>query len=256
MKRTICAGCRQAFTGAAFFAAILGTVLVLVIGGFQDGWSALRGVEQSLLGSGFHRTLLQTALSSDTMVLTLPILSALPFTASYLDDIRSGFIKEYLPRTRVRDYIVGKQMACLLSGGLALVLGILLFYALSALILTPLEQAPPKGAEGTDWLSPLMEQCLRFFCSGAFWSLVGMTMAAATGSKYMAYASPFILYYVLIILCERYFHKLYILNPKEWIAPEEAWVGGVWGMAGLLMELVLIFGGWFTLLAKRRLERI
>lgn len=256
MKRAICAGCRQAFTGAAFFAAVLGTVLVLAAGCFKDGWSALQQLDQSLLANGFHRTLLKTALGSDTMALALPILSALPFTASYLDDIRSGFIKEYLPRTRVRDYIAGKAAACLLSGGLALVLGILLFSGLSALILTPLEQAPPKNTEPESWLAPLLEQCLRFFCSGAFWSLVGMTMAAATGSRYMAYASPFILYYVLVILCERYFRKLYILNPKEWIAPQQTWVGGVWGIAGLLLELGLLFGGWFTLLAKRRLERI
>lgn len=256
MKRAICAGCRQAFTGAAFFAAVLGTVLVLAAGCFKDGWSALQALDQSLLANGFHRTLLETALGSDTMALALPILSALPFTASYLDDIRSGFIKEYLPRTRARDYIAGKAAACLLSGGLALVLGILLFSGFSALALTPLEQAPPKDTEPESWLAPLLEQCLRFFCSGAFWSLVGMTMAAATGSRYMAYASPFILFYVLVILCERYFRKLYILNPKEWIAPQQTWVGGVWGIAGLLLELALLFGGWFTLLAKRRLERI
>lgn len=256
MKRAICAGCRQALTGAAFFAAVLGTVLVLAAGCFKEGYSALQQLDKTLLANGFHRVLLETALGSDTMALALPILSALPFTASYLDDIRSGFIKEYLPRTRMRDYIAGKVSACLLSGGLALVMGILLFYGLSALALTPLEQALPKEAERSPWLAPLMEQCLRFFCSGAFWSLVGMTMAAATGSRYMAYASPFILYYVLVILCERYFRRLYILNPKEWIAPEQAWVGGIWGVAGLLLELAALFGGWFALLARRRLERI
>ena len=37
------------------------------------------------------------ALTSDAMTLALPIIAALPFTSSFIDDIKSGFVKEYLP---------------------------------------------------------------------------------------------------------------------------------------------------------------
>lgn len=72
----------------------------------------------------------------------------------------------------------------------------------------------------------------------------------------MAYAAPFILYYVLIILCQRYFTWLYVLDPREWICAEKPWVGGLWGTLALLLELTGLCGAWFALTAKRRLAGI
>ncbi len=144
----------------------------------------------------------------------------------------------------------------MLSGGLALVLGLLLGAGLMSLLIMPKELALTAGETLKPWLTELTWICVRYFASGAFWSLVGMTMAAATGSRYMAYASPFILYYVLIILCERYFTGLYLFYPTEWVNPSGTWVGGNWGILALLGELCLLFAGWFLLLGKRRLERL
>lgn len=77
--------------------------------------------------AGFLLLFLQEALSSDTMALVLPIVAALPFTASYFDDLHSGFIKAYLPRCGSRNYIAGKLTACALAGGLACVVGVIGF---------------------------------------------------------------------------------------------------------------------------------
>ena len=108
----------------------------------------------------------------------------------------------------------------------------------------------PKAA------APVMEKLLLFFLSGAFWACVGMLFAALTGSKYMAYASPFIIYYVLIILCERYFTFLYVLYPKEWTAPSEGWMWGTGGVVIMLLELTVIVSAVFSIAAKRRLARL
>ena len=75
-------------------------------------------------------------------------------------------------------------------------------------------------------------------------------------SKYMAYASPFILYYVLIILNERYFENLYVLYPKEWLFPSDAWVMGGFGVILLLVELTAIVSLAFAITAKRRLSNV
>lgn len=253
MRQTLESCCRQAFTGAAFSLAVAGVVLVLLIAAFRDLYTLFTGA--GLMGVGYHRQLLESAAASDSMILALPILSALPYTASYLDDVRSGFIKEYLHRTRIWDYLAGKLGACLLSGGMALVLGLLLGAGVFSLLILPRELVPQAG-EAEPWLSGLLRLCGRYFCSGALWSLVGMTLAAATGSKYMAYASPVILYYILIILCERYVPGIYVLYPKEWLNPSHLWVLGDWGVVLLLGELCLLFGGWFLLLGRRRLERL
>jgi hypothetical protein len=94
------------------------------------------------------------------------------------------------------------------------------------------------------------------FLSGAFWSLVGFTMSALTMNRYMAYASPFILYYVLIILHERYFDKLYVLYPKEWLFPSDAWVMGSFGVILLLAELTAAISLAFAVTARRRLASV
>jgi hypothetical protein len=85
---------------------------------------------------------------------------------------------------------------------------------------------------------------------------VGFTFAALTQSKYMAYASPFILYYVLIILHERYFENFYVLYPKEWLFPSNAWVLGGFGVIILLTILSAILSLCFTIIAKRRLANV
>ena len=83
---------------------------------------------------------------------------------------------------------------------------------------------------------------------------MGLTAATATMNRYMAYASPFILYYVLIILVERYFPRLYVLYPKAWLFPSRNWMFGAWGVVILLAEFSALLAFWFAFLAGRRLE--
>jgi hypothetical protein len=161
-----------------------------------------------------------------------------------------------LPRSGVRQYIKGKLIACGLSGGLVLFCGIIMAYGLSALIFTPMELALEKDAVAQPYFAQVLMIAATLFLSGAFWSLVGFTFASLTMSRYMAYASPFILYYVLIILHERYFDKLYVLYPKEWLFPSDAWVLGSLGVILLLAILTAVISLSFVITAKRRLENV
>ena len=168
----------------AFLIGVSGTVLELLPSTVQGILSGFRSAE--FLSHGFHSDLIMSALSSDAMALALPILAALPYTASFIDDVKSGFIKEYLPRTIVSRYIAGKSAACAASGGLAL--GIFIAYGFAALLFLPMEAYPKPGESVPNYFGNLMETALMFFASEAFWSLTGLTFAALTNSKYMAYA--------------------------------------------------------------------
>ena len=147
-------------------------------------------------------------------------------------------------------------MACAVSGGLVLTLGIFIAYGFAALLFLPMEAFPQSDAEIPNYFGRLMETALMFFASGAFWSLVGLTFATLTNSKYMAYASPFVLFYVLIILYERYFDKLFVLYPREWLNPSSRWMFGRVGVAVLLIEFSVLMALAFAYAAKRRLGRI
>lgn len=265
MVRSVVAAVRQALFGKAFVLGVVGVIIVLCFASFQQVLDAFRQVGDAsgfpgLLAGGFHHHLMIEALSSEAMTMALPILAALPFTSAVVDDIKSGFVKEYLPRTTLTGYWVGRAVACILSGGLALVLGMLAAYAASVLLFTPMEAAPPTafpgGVELAVYMAQLGEKGLLLFCSGGLWAMVGMLFAALTESRYMAYASPFVFYYVLIILYERYFDKLFILYPKEWVAPSGKWEFGSTGAALFVAELTAIAALCFGKVVQKRLAQI
>ena len=122
MKRAICAGLRQAIFSRGFIISTVGTAIILLLSSVQGILAGFRSAE--LLSPGFHSDLIIGALSSEAMALALPILAALPYTASFIDDVKSGFIKEYLPRITEPFYMVDKSRSKKQGGvglGLAIV---------------------------------------------------------------------------------------------------------------------------------------
>ncbi len=101
----------------------------------------------------------------------------------------------------------------------------------------------------------VLGHAVMFFLSGALWALLGLLLASVTGSKYVAYSSPFVIYYVLIILYERYF-KIYCLYPKEWLIPSDSWVLGSFGAILLMAMLIAVTAFTFSIFARRRLNYV
>ena len=80
-------------------------------------------------------------------------------------------------------------------------------------------------------------------------------MSTLMESKYISYATPFVFYYLLVILYERYFSDLFIIYPKTWTDPT-AWPFGCWDAAIFLLEMTLIFAFLFAFRAGRRLQQL
>lgn len=243
---------KRALAAKGFVFGMAGMMLMIMIasiGGISEHLSS-----PGALPAGFHAKLILDALTSDDVTLALPVLCTLPFTTAFVDDIKSGYIKEYLPRCGVGDYIRGKLIACGVSGGLTLAAGVFAAYALSALVFLPMELVPDPKAAIVPYFAQICTKALIVFLTGAFWSLTGFTLASLTMSKYMAYASPFVLYYVLIILHERYFEDFYVLYPKEWLAQTQVWVLDYYGIVVLLLALSAVMCLIFIIAARRRLE--
>ena len=252
MIKTIRHSMKQSFINKGFLAGTIGLTIVLLMSALNEIIGGIRN--EGLLEFAFHHYIILNALTSDAMTLVLPIAAALPFTASFLDDYKSGFIKEYLPRTNIAGYLGGKIAGCILSGGLVLAAGVFMAYILVFLMFTPMEAVAPPLQE------PLFPEILGrlglFFCAGGFWALIGMLFATLTGSRYMAYASPFVVYYVLIILYERYFDKMYVLYPKEWIAPSAKWIYGNAGVVIFLVELIILAAIGCGIAMRRKIRNI
>jgi len=254
MLRVIWSSIRQALGGRGFALSLCGTAAVIFLSSIKAIVTAFRS--ETLLAFGYHHDFISSALGSDGMTLALPLLAALPFTAAFLDDLKSGFLKEYLPRTTPTGYLLGRITGCLLSGALALCLGVFLAYGVAVLLFLPMECAPTDPALIGKLIRELRQTLGLMACSGALWSAVGLLLGTVTGSKYMAYASPFVLYYVLIILHERYLPDLFILYPKEWIAPSAHWQFGVTGVLLFVGELTVLASLGFFVTAGRRLRKL
>ncbi len=266
---------KRALTSWGFITGIAGFAIAAFFGAFEQMLPVFQG-QMAEMQQGFTMELFFGALNSDVVKMVLPLLCALPFTPAFLDDYKSRYLRSYLPRSGKREYITSKVMATLLSGGLTLLLGLFLTLTVFSVMFLPLETPPPEAelseyeqqmqmimgteqpADNTAQLNfvQLMQKSLAFFLCGGLWSLVGALLAAVTMSKYMAYASPFIMYYVLVILSQRYFTDLYVINPQEWLNPAGDWVGGAWGASLLVGEILVILAFLYAYVIRKKIREM
>jgi hypothetical protein len=118
----------------------------------------------------------------------------------------------------------------------------------------PVQAAGAAVAAPPSIFADVLARAMIFLLCGAFWSLVGQLFASCTMSRYVAYASPFIFYYVFVILSERYMKDIYVLNPKLWLNPAAVWPGGGWSAVLFLVEMIFVAGLLFAFAAGRRLK--
>ena len=240
---------KRAFTGRAFIFTVLGACLCVLAGAFTD--------VLKILGSGLctfseHRTVFLRALDGDVMLFAVPILAVLPFSASFANDVKSGFTKSYLTRTNVNGYLSGKGIGVSLSGGLSIALGMLLAYVILFLLISPCEYVGDRPAYPV--IPKILTRLLLFFLSGCFWAEIGLITSSLTLNVHLAYAFPFIAYYLLIILQERYLRNDFMLNPKDWLTLSGDWPLNGWSCAILVFLLALVGLMVFFLIGRYRLR--
>lgn len=237
--------------GIRFLVAVLITIGLIFATFLQPVLQTLQKVGRFY--QGYHRELIDQALSSDTLSAFLPILAAIPLAGGYLEDVKSKFARFFLVREGYCCYLIGHCVACWLCGSISVLLGVLAAYGFTTLVLLPLEcviKNPPK-------LNPcIANQMVLLFLNGGMWAVLGMTMSTVMESKYIAYASPFLVYYLLVILHERYFPGAYLIYPREWLYPSDKWPFGIWGIAIFLIELTALLGLVFYHRGKRRLRQL
>ncbi len=127
--RHIWADVKRAVFSRSFLLAALGMALCLAIGGFQDLYRLFRMDWPEAL-FGYHEELFLRCLEGELVV---------PYTAAFVEDVKSGYLKPYLTRTTVDRYIWGKGLGAALSGGLALAAGMALALFLFWLLCAPVE---------------------------------------------------------------------------------------------------------------------
>lgn len=241
---------RRAIYSLPFLASVIGIILVIFMG--AEGAKQLFPKNIAMgLNPFYHANMVFGALSSNIVLMAVPLLCTLPYTAAFLDEFTSGYIKTYLMKCDKQRYINAKVLAAGISGGLAVALGILGAYFLASLIYKPMELYNPNVV--APYLD-LIKKSLVFLFAGCLWSSVGALLANLSLSKYMAYAAPFVIYYVLVILSERYFTSVYVINPEEWLRMQNFWPGNEWGVMLMMILLNVIIMMINSAVIERKLD--
>ena len=68
------------------------------------------------LACGTFISILEGSLKSQAVSFAIPVAAILPWSDSILQEYKSGFLKEILPRTTRRQYVEGKVFSIMMSG--------------------------------------------------------------------------------------------------------------------------------------------
>lgn len=231
MKAIVC-DVRRALAGRWFWAALLATTaaLYLSIGQAAD---ALMDDKQNLRFT--LSELLMMALYGDFGMLTLPALSALPFAAQALHEIKCGAVRPAVFRAGRRMWILGKAAGCILSG-------MVLQAAAAAGLLGLILYAVRGGGILLEINAEFNAALLRRMLCGGIWASVGCVMALATETSSAAYLGPLCLCYALMMLGKRFFPAAVMLNPINWIDGGDGILAGL-ETVSILLQIVFLKRG-------------
>ena len=236
---------RRAVAGRWFLAALIATMASLYLSVGQATYGLIGYLESvEWYEDGFWYSmsdLLVLGMKGDFGMLTLPALSALPFAAQALHEIKSGAIRPAVFRTGRNSWIIGKAAGCVISGMLLQGAAVgLLFLILNGLMRGYAGQWFPWGDGGDFW--PML---LRRMLCGGIWAGVGCVIALVTETASAAYLAPLCLCYALMMIGTRFFPDAVMLNPMQWVN----------GAAWLLVVLLIITIALQALFLKRGVQR-
>ncbi len=174
-------------------------------------------------------------MDSELFRIAMPVLCTFPYSCGWLSEYKGGFVKYSLYRSSFKSYILSKFITCGIAGGLCEVLGLWLFNI--------------TGGEG-DYHYGLL------FLAAFLWASVATTLAAISGSRYIAYGSSFVIHYFLVIMCDRYIEDLYCLNPCEWYAPTHTWVFEETGVGIMLVLFIVLIGIAYYFTVREKLKNV
>ena len=133
--------------------------------------------------------------------LFMPIIAAFPFMVSFCSERNSGFMRFTIARSGRTAYCISKFLSAVISGGLAVTAGVLLFGIAAALIFPPLS----SYADNTEMLSIILPSgafvtVIKVFASafiyGAAAVLPAFFLSSFCRNPYIITCIPFLLTYI------------------------------------------------------------
>lgn len=221
--------------------------VLLCLAAFLTGFP-FREIKEFPLGEGTFIRLYQAALDTQVVLFLLPIAAVLPMGGVYVKESSSGFLRLYISRISQMQYIRRKTVQIYAGGFLPFAFAGMTALLPSFLVIYPMEL---QGEFPWEMMGESLQFLLRIALVGGILAEVSGIFAVSFRNYYMAYGLPFVCYYMLIILKERYFTDMYAMYPAEWIKCEQEWGAegmGIWifltafSLALMLLHGLLLYG--------------
>lgn len=169
-----------------------------------------------------------TALSSRGILFLIPVIAALPAGAFYVRESAGGFLRFYIARINRMDYIKRKVLLVYAGGFLPFFGAGVFLFLFCFFVFYPMEL---RGVIEKERIWEALFLLLRICFVGGIMAETAGIFAAVFRNYYMAYGLPFVCYYLLIIIKDRYLPGFYAMDPGEWIDPKRYWGAdgmGIW----------------------------
>lgn len=221
--------------------------VLLCLAAFLTGFP-FHEIKEFPLSEGTFIRLYQAALDTQVVLFLLPIAAVLPMGGVYVKESSSGFLRLYISRISQMQYIRKKTVQIYAGGFLPFAFAGIVALLLSFLGIYPMEL---QGEFPWEMVGKSLQFLLRIALVGGILAEVSGIFAVSFRNYYMAYGLPFVCYYMLIILKERYFTDMYAMYPAEWIKCEQDWGAegmGIWifltafSLALMLLHGLLLYG--------------
>lgn len=213
-------------------------------------------VDGGILSSNSYFDILVRTISSESVMFFSPILACLVMASVYVDDLKTGYIKFFVVRVTRKSYIFARTIVCFLSGALVLASGVFAVIFLSSIIAVCIDKASIMICIGSYNMKKLLILLSFYFVTGGLWSVTGLVSSAIVENRFISYCSPFIVFYFLIILNERFFPTFDFISPKEWLNSAIYWnLESVWTVI-VVFAILITHITTFRLLAMRRLKQL
>lgn len=234
------------------FRFLFGIILIVIVTMVSEGamLTKLANSYQSAEGPGWFVGY-SYCMNGINTLLFIPIAVVLPAGENAEAELRSRFFIFSYTRTGKREYLLSKAIGLLVSGGFLTFLAMAFLMVVSIIRFGRIPALMPEEVKVLELYSKTLLSFPRIFLNGALWALVGGLASVVSQNRYMAYAVPFVMYYVLTTFQERYYQKLFFLSPRYWAT---TLYYGDFFCIGILLVSSLFIAFFFMLAIKRRLE--
>ena len=143
----------RALSARWIYISVFATPLFLMLTRMDTIAGILRAQEPP--AAGWTKQFILDTLQGDAMLFFLPVICALPYASSFVDEAKSGVTKFVLTRVKCSRYLSSKAAAAAFSGGTVVLLGTLVFLCAALVLFLPLEE----GSRGQELAAAVLHYC-------------------------------------------------------------------------------------------------